>query len=164
MAINQPTQVLLDQTNSDLGAASVAGGYAYTFNLPSDVTTIAVRFRPSVVTGHMSATLQTSPDGGTNYYDVARTSVMSAANATTAQWLSASTIMPGVRTAVIQSASVISAGIGSAAASTLGSQQVSGLPIMGTANRIFLILGGDATVNNASRVEVFATGQMANSN
>lgn len=164
MAINQPTRVLLDQTNTDLGGASVAGGYAYTFNIPSDVTTIAVRFRPSVITGHMGAILQTSPDGGTTYYDVARTSTMSIANATTAQWLTGSTIMPGIRTGVIKSASVLSAGIGAAAASTLGSQETSGLPIMGTANRIFMILGGAATVNDGSRVEVFATGQSANSN
>lgn len=164
MAINQPTRVLLDQTNTSLGAGSVAGGFAYNFNIPSDVTTIAVRWRPSVTTGHFGAILQTSPDGGSTYYDVARTSTISAANAVTAQWLTASTIMPGVRTAVIQSSSMISAGIGSAAASTLGSQQVSGLPIMGTANRIFLILGGAADVNDGSRVEVFATGQSANSN
>ena len=162
MAINSPTRVILDQTNTSLGAGSVAGGFAYTFNLPSDVTTIAVRWRPSVTTGHFGAILQTSPDGGTTYYDVARTSTISAANAVTAQWLTGSTIMPGVRTAVIQSASVISAGIGAAGASTLGSQQVSGLPLMGTANRIFLILGGAADVNDGSRVEVFATGQTVN--
>lgn len=164
MALNQPTKAILDVSNTDLGGASVAGGYAYTFNLPSDVTTIAVRWRPSVTTGHFGAILQTSPDGGSTYYDVARTSTISAANAVTAQWLTASTIMPGVRTAVIQSSSMISAGIGAAGASTLGSQQVSGLPLMGTANRMFLILGGAADVNDGSRVEVFATGQMANSN
>lgn len=162
MALNQPTKAILDYTESRLGAGSTAGGYATTFNLPSDVTTIAVRFRPSVTTGHMSATLQTSPDGGTTYYDVARTSVMSAANAVTAQWLVGSSIAPGVRTAVIQSSSMISAGIGAAGASTLGSQQVSGLPLLGTANRIFLILGGAADVNDGCRVEVFATGQQSN--
>ena len=164
MAINQPTRVLLDQTNTSLGAGSVAGGFAYNFNIPSDVTTIAVRWRPSVTTGHFGAILQTSPDGGSTYYDVARTSTISVAYAGNAQWLVGSSIAPGVRTGVIQSASVISAGIGMATASTLGSQQVSGLPLMGTANRIFLILGGAADVNDGSRVEVFATGQMANSN
>lgn len=162
MAINQPTKAVLDVNNTDLGGASVAGGYAYTFNLPNDVTTIAVRFRPSVITGHFSATLQTSPDGGTNYYDVARTSVMSLAYAANAQWLVGSSIAPGVRTAVTQSASVISAGVGAASASTLGSQQVSGLPLLGTANRVFLILGGGVTQNDGTRVEVFATGQQGN--
>lgn len=164
MALNQPTRVLLDQTNTSLGAGSVAGGFAYTFNVPSDVTTIAVRFRPSVQTGHMGAILQTSPDGGSTYYDVARTSTLSVAYAANAQWLVGSSISPGVNPRVGGTPSVTGGAIGSAAASTLGSQQVSGLPLMGTANRIFLILGGAADVNDGSRVEVFATGQSANSN
>lgn len=162
MALNNPTRTILDQTNTSLGAGSVAGQFTYDFDVPTDVTTIAVRWRPSVITGHMSATLQTSPDGGNTYYDVARTSVMSVAYDYNAQWLVGSSIAPGVRTAVIQSASVVSAGIGQAGASTLGSQQVSGLPLLGQANRIALIMGGGVTVNDGSRVEVFATGQQSN--
>lgn len=162
MAINNPVRVLLDATNTSVGAGSVAGQFTYDFIVPTDVNTIAVRWRPSVITGHMSATLQTSPDGGTTYYDVARTSVMSIANANTAQWLVGTTVGTGLRTAVIQSASVITAGIGTAGASTLGSQQTSGLPLLGQQARIALIMGGGVTVNDGSRVEVFATGQQGN--
>ncbi len=161
MAIRIPTQGLLDVTNTSVGVGSVAGGFAYPFTVSQDTDTIVVRFRPSVITGNMSATLQSSPDGGSTWYDLARTSVLSNANAVTAQWLVGTTITSGMRTAVTQAASVITAGVGSAAASTLGSQQVSGLPILGTANRVFLIMGGGVTVNDGSRVEVFVPQQSA---
>ena len=161
MSVRFPTQTVLDETNTSVGAGSVAGGFAYPFKMPQDADTVVVRWRPSVITGAFSATLQTSPDGGTTYYDVARTSVMSAANAVTAQWLVGTVNASGLRTAVTQSASVITAGIGSAAASTLGSQQVSGLPILGQQNRIFLIMSGGVTVNDGSRVEVFVNSQSA---
>lgn len=161
MSIRFPTQQILSNTNTSVGAGSVAGGFAIPFTIPQDTDQIIVRFRPSVITGNMSATLQTSPDGGTTFYDVARTSVLSNANATTAQWLVGSTITPGIRTAVIQASSVITAGIGSAAASTLGSQQVSGLPIMGPFNRVFLIMGGGVTVNDGTVTDVFVTQQSA---
>lgn len=159
MGVRLPLLSLVDFTNVDLGAGSVAGGYAIPFKIPTDTDNLVVRFRPSVITGNMSATLQTSPDGGSTYYDVARTSVLSLANAVNAQWLVGPVIGTGVRTAVTQAASVISAGIGSAAASTLGSQQVSGLPILGQQNRIFLIMGGGVTQNDGCRVEVWANSQ-----
>lgn len=167
MAINKPTAGVLDYTlvTTDVGAGSVAGGWALPFNLSSDVTTVTVRFRPSVITGNMSAVLQSSPDGGTTYYDIARTSVISVANATTAQWLVGSTIVPGINPKVVGTGltgSVLGGAIGAAGASTLGSQQVSGLPLLGTANRVFLIMGGGVTQNDGCRVEVFANGQISN--
>ncbi len=158
MSIRLPLQGVLDVTNTDLGAGSVAGGYAYPFKIPQDCDNVVVKFSPSVVTGSMSATLQTSDDGGTTYYDVARTSVLSLASQGP-QWISAGVISMGMRTAVTQSASVITAGIGHANASTLGSQQVSGLPILGLQNRVFLILGGGATINSGSRVQVMINSQ-----
>lgn len=160
MSIRLPLQGVLDVTNIDLGAGSVAGGYAYPFKIPQDTDNIVVKFSPSVVTGNMSATLQTSDDGGTTWYDVARTSVLSLASQGP-QWLVGSTATPGQRTAVIQASSVITAGIGHANASTLGSQQISGLPILGIQNRVFLILGGGATINSGSRVQVMVNQQSA---
>lgn len=162
MALNKPTRVILDTSNTDLGGASVSGGYAYNFELPSDVTTIAVRFRPSVITGHMGLILQTSPDGGTNYYDVARTSTMSIAYAANAQWLVASSITPGINPRGSGTTSITGGAVGTATASSLGSSQVSGLPLLSPTNRLFMILGGAATVNDGSRAEVFATGQQGN--
>ena len=77
MSVRLPLQTVLSVSNTDLGAASVAGGYAYPFKIPQDCDNIVVKFMPSVVTGGMSVFLQTSDDGGTTYYDVARTSIVS---------------------------------------------------------------------------------------
>lgn len=132
-------------TTTDVGTSSVAGGLGFPFLVPQDTDNITVKFTASVIAGGMSAVLQTSDDGGTTYYDVARTSIVSNG---VAQWISATPISTGVRTGVTQSASVISAGIGSASASTLGSQQVSGLPILGVQNRVFFIYTGGITVSS----------------
>lgn len=161
MAIRLPLTTVLDVTNTDLGANSVAGGYAFPFKVPQDTDNIIVKFMPSVLVGNASAYLQTSDDGGTTYYDVARTSVITLASSQNAHWISAAVINAGQRTGVIQQASVLVAGIGSAAPSTLGSQQVSGLPIMGLQNRIFLTIGGGVTQNDGIRIQVKVNSQSA---
>lgn len=159
MSIRIPLTTVLDVTNTDLGANSVAGGYAFPFKIPQDCDNILVKFMPSVLTGNASAYLQTSDDGGTTYYDVARTSVITLANVQNAHWISAPVIQAGQRTGVIQQASVLVAGIGSAAASTLGAQQISGLPIMGLQNRVFLTIGGGITQNDGIRIQVKVNSQ-----
>lgn len=161
MAIRIPLQTVLDATTTDLGAGSVAGGYAFPFKIPQDTDNVIVKFMPSVLTGNASAYLQTSDDGGTTYYDVARTSVITLANNQNAHWISAAVINAGQRTGVIQQASVLVAGIGASAASTLGSQQVSGLPIMGIQNRVFVVIGGGITQNDGIRVQVKVNSQSA---
>lgn len=161
MAIRIPTTGVLDVTNTSVGVGSVAGGFAYPFLIPQDTDNVIVKFTPSVVTGHMGVIFQTSDDGGTTYYDVARTSTVSALTNANAQWLSIPTIGSGLRSGVVQSASVITAGIGGASASTLGSQQVSGLPILGVQNRVFLIMGGGVSVNDGTRIQVKVNQQSA---
>ncbi len=161
MSVRLPLTTVLDVTNTDLGAQSVLGGYAYPFKIPQDTDNIIVKFTPSVVTGGMSVYLQTSDDGGTTYYDVARTSIISAANNQNAVWMSATTFGQGQKTAVTQSASILTAGMGAAAASTLGSQQVSGLPILGLQNRVFLVSSGGNTVNDGTRIQVKVNNQSA---
>jgi hypothetical protein len=166
MSIRLPLQGVLDVTNTDTGAGSVAGGYAYPFKIPQDCDNVVVKFAASVVAGGMSAVLQTSDDGGTTYYDVARTSIVSNSGATSvspqlAQWLSAPVISAGINPIVIsnaQAGSVLGGTIGTAGASVLGSRQVSGLPILGIQNRIFLIHSGTASSNN-SRVQVLVNSQ-----
>lgn len=166
MSIRLPLQGVLDVTNTDTGAGSVAGGYAYPFKIPQDTDNVIVKFMPSVVAGSMSAVFQTSDDGGNTYYDVARTSIASNSGATTvagqnAQWLSIPVISSGVNPIVVsnaQAGSVLGGAIGTAAASTLGSRQVSGLPILGIQNRIFLIHTGTASANN-TRVQVLVNNQ-----
>lgn len=161
MAIRLPLQTVLDITHTNQGATSVAGGWAYPFKITQDTDNVVVKVTPSVTAGGMSATFQTSDDGGTTYFDVARTSIASQNGlGAAAQWLSIPTISGGLRTAVTQSASVITAGVGNASASTLGSQQVSGLPIMGIQNRIFLQSAGNATAIS-TRVQVLVNNQSA---
>lgn len=168
MSIRFPLQGVLDVTNTDLGAGSVAGGYAYPFRIPQDTDNVVVKFAASVTAGGMSAVFQTSDDGGTTYYDVARTSIVSNSGATLqspglAQWLSIPVISNGVNPIVTSNAnagSILGGSIGTAGASVLGSRQVSGLPILGAQNRIFLIHTGTASANS-SRVQVFVNSQSA---
>lgn len=149
MAIRIPTQVVLSATAAnELGAGSVAGGLAYPFLIPQDTDNVLVKFTASVV-GAVSATFQTSDDGGTTYYDVQRSSIVSNANNTTAEWMSIPVISDGVNSfsSVVATGSVITVNttVGSSAASTLGVGEVSGLPIMGVQNRIFVRITGNVT-------------------
>lgn len=170
MGIRLPLTAVLDVTNTDAaGASSVSGGYAYPFKLPMDCDNVVVKFAASVVAGGMSAVFQTSDDGGTTFYDVARTSIVSNSGATTmspqlAQWLSIPVISGGVNPIVVSNAnagSILGGTIGTAAASVLGSRQVSGLPVLGIQNRIFMIGTGNYTANN-SRVQVLVNSQSRN--
>lgn len=163
MAVRLPTQGIFDTTQTDV-SGSVGGGWAYPFTIPQDTDNVLVKFTPSVTAGGASALFQTTDDGGTTWFDVARTSIASANGSGAApQWLSIPVVSPGVRTgATFAAASIISMGIGSSAASTLGSQQVSGLPIMGVRNRVFVITTGNATAVSA-RVEVRVNQQSASS-
>lgn len=125
------------------GPASVAGGVAATFTIPQDTDNIVVKFTASILAGAVSATVQTTDDAGTTWYDVARTSIISNANGTTAEWLSVPVIGVGgntVTTSVVAVGSVQSYGttIGSAAASTLGQKTYSGMPLLSSQGRIFL--------------------------
>jgi len=162
MSIRLPLKTVLDYDDvGQTGVTSVAGGVAKAFLIPQDTDNVVVKFTASVVAGTADVTFQTSDDGGTTYYDVARTSLVSNANNTNAQWLSIPVVGAGVRTAVTQSASVISAGIGAAAASTLAGQQVSGLPILGQANRIFIRYSAAVSSTDLARVKVLVNSQSA---
>ena len=153
MSIRFPKTVV-GISHNDQGA-SVLGGWAYPVTLPQDTDNVLVKMNASVVAGGLSAIFQTTDDG-VNWYDCARTSIVSNSGATAAigqnaQWLSIPTINSGVRTAAtFAGASIVSAGIGAAAASTLAQGQVSGLPILSQQNRVFLISTGNATAVAAS--------------
>ncbi len=171
MSIRLPLTVVLDQNNSTevgSGPASVNGGIAYQFTIPQDADNVVVKLQASVLAGGVSATLQTTDDGGTTWYDVARTSIVSNANATTAEWLSAPVIGAGGRTntngSVVATGSVIAVGqgygtTGSAAASTLGSKEISGLPILSQRGRIFLRYTNAVTSVISERVKVLVNSQ-----
>lgn len=169
MAIRLPLQTIgafIDDT--EVGAGSVAGVVAHPFQIPLDTDNVVVKFTASVAGAGVSATFQTSDDGGTTYYDVARTSIVSNANNTTAQWLSIPLIGYGVRSSsVVAVGSVIAGGATtSSAASTLGVGQVSGLPILSIQNRIAITITGNVTsaASNAIRTTVSANNVSASHN
>ena len=151
------------------GPASTAGGVATTFTIPQDTDNIVVKMTASIRTGGVSATLQTTDDGGTTWYDVARTSIVSNANGTTAEWLSIPVIGSGQRTgvvvtSVVAAGSVVSFGsvagtIGSAAASTLAQREVSGMPLLSTQGRIFLQYTSAVTSILAEVVDVYVNSE-----
>ena len=169
MAIRLPLQTVLDYNNTveqGGGPASVAGGLSKTFFLPQDTDNVVVKFQTSILAGGASAVLQTTDDGGSTWYDVARTSIVSNANSATAEWLSVPVIGFGVTNvvaSVVATGSVISAAFtpGSAAASTLGQKAVSGLPILGQQGRVFIRYGSAITSVINERVKVMANSQSA---
>lgn len=162
MSIRIPTQTVLTAIDSGYvaGAASIAGGDAFPFLIPQDTDNVVVKMTASISGGGVSAIFQTSDDGGTTYYDVARTSIVSNANATTAEWLSIPVISSGVNTQFnLSAASVIGGTVGRAGASTLAQRQVSGLPIMGTANRLFFVYTGAVSATSLVQAVVKVNSQ-----
>lgn len=175
MAIRIPTQGVLDRNDSgDVGAGSVAGGVAFPFQLPQDTDNVVVKLTASIIGGGVSATFQTSDDGGTTYYDVARTSIVSNANTTTAEWLNIGVNGLGFRTgnvkaSVVAAGSVFSSGsilstTGATQASSLGQLEFSGLPILGLQNRVFLRYTAAVSGNDLARVQVLVNSQSASAN
>ena len=156
MAIRLPLQVAVSKTyNNEDGTSSLAGGIPVDVVLPQDVDNVVLKLTASTIGGGVSATFQTTDDGGTTWYDVGRTSTVSNANATTAQWLSIPVISPGVGTAVLQTtASVYTASIGRSPASALGQNRMSGMPLLSQQARAFLILTGDHTAGTGSQITV----------
>lgn len=157
MGIRFPLQTVLDFNDAgQTGVTSVAGGVAKTFNIPQDADNIVVKLTASVIAGAVSATLQTTDDGGTTWYDVSRTSVVSNANNTTATWCSGAVIGPGMSTAQngFPTNSILSVGIRSTAASTLAANQVSGLPMLSSKGRVFLQYTAAVSATDLARVQV----------
>lgn len=167
MSIRLPLQgVLATVGGNELGAGSVLGGIPLTFTMPQDTDNVVVKFRASTVSGGLSATFQTTDDGGTTWYDVARTSVVTNTPSGFAEWLSVPVISSGVNPQVkstVNANSVLGGTIGSSAASTLGSRQVSGLPILSQLGRVFVIISGNVTsaAANSYNVDVKVNSQSA---
>lgn len=167
MSIRLPLQGVLDvQNNGLIGAASVTatGGIANEFTIPQDTDNIIVKLTASVAGGGVSVVLQTTDDGGTTWFDVARSSVVSnTVGDSQAEWLVGSTSTPGFRTPVngFPANSILSTGIGSSPASALGQRAVSGLPVMSQRARTFLIIGAAVTGVASVRTQVKVNSQSA---
>lgn len=167
MSIRLPLTGVIDYSDAgQTGATSVAGGVAVPFQLPQDTDNVVVKLTASVIAGGVSATFQTTDDGGVTYYDVARTSIVSNANNTTAEWLSIPVVGAGLATGVAgypAAGSILTVGIGNAAASSLGVRQVSGLPVLSQQNRIFLRYTAGVSSTDLARVKVLVNNQSATS-
>ena len=172
MSIRLPLQRVLDVNNSTEvggGPVSVAGGVAYTFNLPQDTDNVVVKLTASVLAGGVSATLQTTDDGGATWFDVARTSIVSNAGNTNAEWISVpvsgtgfgATVPNQTSTVGFTNTGIVLNGIGSAAASSLGVKQNSGLPILSQRGRVFLRYSNAVTSIINERVQVLVNSQSA---
>lgn len=166
MSIRLPLSTVLDYNNSTIqagGPTSTAGGVAKTFNIPLDTDNVIVKLQASVVGGGVSATFQTSDDGGTTWYDVQRTSIVSNANSTTAEWMNVPVVSAGIHAfaSVVATGSVVANlnTVGSSAASTLGVKEVSGIGIMGQANRVFLRYTAAVSSIISERVTVYSNHQ-----
>lgn len=162
MGIRLPLRTVLDYNDvGQTGATSVAGGVAQRFTIPQDTDNVVVKLTASVIAGAVSAVFQTTDDGGTTWYDVARTSVVSNANNTTAEWLSIPVAGIGITSSRPVTGSVLGT-TGSAAASTLASGQFSGLPILSPTARVFLRYTAAVTSTDLARVQVKVNSEAQN--
>ena len=177
MSIRIPTQTIIDKTfgpSTTPGSASVSGIEAQSFILPQDVDNVLVKWYQASVSGSGTVSLlfQTSDDGGSTWYDVARTNTYTSANgatsilAGTAEWLSIPIQSNGqtsrYTTSLMTTGSLIGVSVGvtgKAAASTLAAGQLSGLPLLGTVARIGVIYTGAITTNSGISVKVLANSQ-----
>jgi len=156
MAIRLPLQtVAFFDDSTETGTNSVAGMVPHTFQIPVDTDNIVVKLTASVAGAGVSAVLQTSDDGGTTYYDIARTSIVSNAPNAAAQFLTASTMPVGVRTTSVTASASITGGGGIGSPSALGLSQnaITGLPLLGIQNRVGIIITGNVTVATANSIK-----------
>ena len=175
MAIRFPLKIIL-AVNDGLtatGPASVSGGVANAFLIPQDTDNVVVKYNASIMGGGASVTFQTSDDGGSTWFDVQRTSIISNGASVLAEFLSIPVATLGLKTGVIVS-SVVAVGsvqsfgsvlstIGRAGASTLGQREVSGLPILGVNARVFRQYTSAVTSIISEKIDVLVNSQSATS-
>lgn len=120
---------------------------------------MVLKLTASTVGGGMSAFLQTTDDGGTTWFDVGRTSVVS----NSVQWLSAPVIGAGIRSTQLDTVtgSIAGRAIGAATASTVGIQQMTGMPILSPLGRVVLSYATAGMAHNTARVEIKVNSQSA---
>lgn len=148
MAIRLPLQTVVSVDNStETGTSSVGGGIAVPFMLPQDTDNVVVKLSASVAGAGVSAQLQTTDDGGTTWFGLGRTSVVSNAVGDNVEWLSLSVsgTQPSSSSIVAVGSVVATGAIGSAQPSTLGSRDISGLPILSQQARVLIQIVGNIT-------------------
>ena len=177
MSIRIPTQTVLDKTfgpSTTPGSSSVLGIEGQVFLLPQDVDNVVMKWYQASVSGSGTVSLlfQTSDDGGTTFYDVARTNTYTSANGATsilngtAEWTSIPVVSNGqtskFTSSLMTTGSLIGVSVGitgKAASSTLVAGQLSGLPLLGTTARVAVVYTGAITTNDGIKVKVLANSQ-----
>lgn len=151
MAIRLPLNVVGSFDDStEVGAGSVAGLVTHLFTIPQDTDNITIKLSASVAGTGVSALLQTTDDGGTTWFDVTRTSIISNG----IDWASAPVSGYGMRSSsVVAAGSVIAGGnIGSATSNSTAQKSFTGLPILSQQGRVSLIINGNVTVAAANSI------------
>ncbi len=143
MSIRFPLQTVLSQNNNDeVGAGSVNGFVAgLPFLIPQDTDNVTVKLTVTSAGGGVSAQLQTTDDGGSTWFGVARSSTVSAATGDATQWFSVPVIGFGFRSASVISTGSVFSGLmsGNAAPSTLGATGgYTGLPLLSPTARVVI--------------------------
>lgn len=177
MSIRLPLYKVLDYNQTveqGAGPTSIVGGRALPFTLPQDTDNVVVKYQTSILGGGASVTLQTTDDGGITWYDVARSSIVSntggsilgGSGHTNAVFLSVGVFgdtSTGVTASLVAAGSVVAVNTtgGSAAASSLGIQTNSGLPILSQQGRVFIRYGAAITSVINERVTVMSNSQSA---
>src|SRR3990167_7306915 len=102
MSIRLPLKTVLsvDDGLTATGPASVSGGIANAFQLPQDTDGVVVKYNASIMGGGASLTFQTSDDGGSTWFDVQRTSIISNGASVLTEFLYVPVVTSGLRTGV----------------------------------------------------------------
>ena len=173
MSLRNPLKVVATfSDDNDTGTSSVGGAILHTFQLPQDTDNVVLKFTASVVAGGLSAVLQTTDDGGTTYYDLGRTSIVTNATNAKAEWLSVPVNGIGVRTTVGGGTQSVAGGnaafsvygaIGTAESLQVTQKSVTGLPILSPQARVGIIITGDVTsaASNTCDVTIMTGSQSA---
>lgn len=151
MSIRLPSQVVLDQTMTTTTGTNATGVVI----LPQDTDNVTVLgWAPTLGATSDDVYFQTSPDGGTTWYDLGNMQFTGAVVQQNAKIAVFSTL--GVQD---RSNAGVNSVITAAAASTVGANNYTGIPIMGQTFRVFHKIGG--TGANTVRVQVLINQQSA---
>lgn len=176
MSLRFPTPIF-QTTFPGTGGTSIVSA---PFRLPQDTDNVVLKIPVASINGTgpiIDVWFQTtdgtnSPDSSTlSYYDVANLRITGQRiNNDNAVWASIPVIGAGMRTTVLNTATVsnsvltqgsILAITGNAGASTLGANQLSGLPLLSQQARIYMQMAGTVAANNGVTVQVLANNQSA---
>ncbi len=157
MSIRLPLQTVLDYNDSgNVGATSIVSKQ---FTLPQDTDNVVLKLSVASISGTagtVQAFLQTTDDGGTTWYDVANIQPPYVVTSSTINIVNAAALFASATTESQGRAGSI---IGNVNASTLGTNQTSGLPILSTKGQVSLVYTGVIATNNGVRVQVKVNNQ-----